>query len=92
VDNKCLQQVRSFKYLGCKISYENVKDVPQKVAKFAQVLGILNNIFKPTLVHKYSRTEVCNALAVRILLYGSKIWTLKKRIKKTDIDRDDISH
>jgi hypothetical protein len=27
VDNKCLQQVQNFKYFGCKISYENVKDI-----------------------------------------------------------------
>jgi len=23
VENKCLQQVKNFKYLGCEISYEN---------------------------------------------------------------------
>jgi len=27
VDNKCLQQVQNCKYLGCKISYENVEDI-----------------------------------------------------------------
>jgi hypothetical protein len=43
VDNKCLQQVKNFKYLGCKISYENEKYIQQKLAKFAQILGILNN-------------------------------------------------
>jgi hypothetical protein len=58
VDNKCLKQVRSFKYLGCKISYENGKDVPQKPAKFAQVVGIINNIFKPTMDQKFSRIKV----------------------------------
>jgi hypothetical protein len=25
-DNKCLQQVKIFKYLGCEISYENEKN------------------------------------------------------------------
>jgi hypothetical protein len=40
VDNKCIQ-VKNFKYLGCEISYESVKDIQQKVAKFAQILGIL---------------------------------------------------
>jgi hypothetical protein len=25
VDNKCLHQVKNFKYLGCEISYENEK-------------------------------------------------------------------
>jgi len=39
-DNKCLQ-VKNLKYLGCKISYENGKDIQQKLAKFAQMLGIL---------------------------------------------------
>jgi hypothetical protein len=27
VDNKCLQQVKNFKYIGCEISYENEKDL-----------------------------------------------------------------
>jgi hypothetical protein len=26
-DNKCLQQVKNFKYLGCEISYEDGKDI-----------------------------------------------------------------
>jgi hypothetical protein len=30
VGNKCLQQVRNFKYLGCEISYENENDIQQK--------------------------------------------------------------
>jgi hypothetical protein len=33
VGNKCLQQVKIFKYLGCEISYENEKDFQQKLAK-----------------------------------------------------------
>jgi hypothetical protein len=60
-------------YLGCEISYENEKDIQQKVAKFAQILGILNNTSKPTLVQKSSRIKVRNALAVTILLYDSEI-------------------
>jgi len=26
VDNKCLQQAKNFRYIGCERSYENVKD------------------------------------------------------------------
>jgi hypothetical protein len=48
VDNTCLQQVKNFKYLGCEISYENEKYIQQKLAKFAQTVGILKNTFKPT--------------------------------------------
>jgi hypothetical protein len=32
VDNKCLQQVRNFKYLGSEISYENGRDIQQKLS------------------------------------------------------------
>jgi len=27
VNNKCLQQVKNFKFLGCEISYENENDI-----------------------------------------------------------------
>jgi hypothetical protein len=46
VENKCLQQVKNFKYLGCEISCGNEKDIEQKPAQFAQMLGILNNTFE----------------------------------------------
>jgi len=79
VDNKCLQQVKNFKFLSCEISYENEGDIQQKLAKFAQKLGILNNIFKPALVQKISRIKVHNAPALPILLYGSENRTRKKK-------------
>jgi hypothetical protein len=42
---------------------------------------MLNNNFKPTLIKKFSRAEVYNALALPTILYGKEIWTLKKVIK-----------
>jgi hypothetical protein len=77
VDSLCLQQVRDFKYCGCKSSYENDKDIQQKLAKFAELLGILN--IKPTLVQKFSRIKLHNASALPISLYENEIWTLKKK-------------
>jgi hypothetical protein len=81
VGNKCLQQVKNFKYLGCEISCENEKDLQQKVENFSQILGILNNAFKPTLVQTFSRTKIYNAQALPIPLYGSEIWTLRQKDK-----------
>ena len=78
VENKCLQEVKNFQHPGFEISYENEKDIQQKVAKFAKILGILNNIFKPTLVQKFSGIKVYNELALAILLYESEIWTRRK--------------
>jgi len=46
---------------------------------------------RPTLVQKYSRMKVYNALTLLIILYEREIWTLRKKtIKKTYINRDEI--
>jgi hypothetical protein len=70
--NKCLQQVKNFKYIGHEIPYENGKDIQQKLAKYSQILRILN-IFKPTLVQKFSRIKVYNALDRPNLVHGTEI-------------------
>jgi hypothetical protein len=91
VDNKFLQQVKDFKYLSHEISYKNDKDIQHKPAKFAQILGVLNNMFKPTLVQKFSRIEAYNELAVPTLLMEANSGPLEKRTKKkTDISRGEI--
>jgi hypothetical protein len=76
--DKCLQRVKNFKYLGCEISCGNEKDIHQKPAQFAQILGIINNTFKPTLVKKFSKIKIYTIRAFPFLLYGSEIWTLRK--------------
>jgi hypothetical protein len=45
-----------------------------------QILGIQNNVLKPSLVQRQSRLKFYNTLAVPLLLYGSGIWTLKQGI------------
>jgi len=39
------------------------KDLQQKLGKSAQILGILNNALKQTLVEKVPRIKIYNALA-----------------------------
>ena len=62
-----------------KIFFETNFQTTKELANFSQILGILNNIFKQTLVQKFSRIKVYNALAFHILLHGSEIWTLRKK-------------
>ena len=78
MDNKFLQQVQNFKNIG----YEKERDIQRKLAKSSQILGILNNALKQTLVEKVSRIKVYNALAVPILLDRIEIWTLREKDKK----------
>jgi hypothetical protein len=58
-----------------------MKKLFNKVAKFAQILGILNNMIKPTLVQKFSRIKIYNTLALPSLLEGSEIWALRQKDK-----------
>jgi hypothetical protein len=55
VENKCLQ-VKNFKYFSCEISYKNENSIQQKLAAFAQNMGVLNNTFQATLVQKFSHS------------------------------------
>ena len=86
VDNKCLQQVKNFKYLGCEISYENNKRYSTKAIKVFSNTGNSNNTLKATSVQKFSGIEVHNALAMPTLCMEKKFRHLEKIIKKTDIN------
>jgi hypothetical protein len=58
-----------------------MKRFQQKLIKFAQILGILNNSFKRTWVQKSSMINVYNALDLTIRLHGNDIWTAKEKDK-----------
>ena len=45
VENKCLQQAKNFKYLGCEISYRIERNIKQKLSKFAKIIEIFNSTF-----------------------------------------------
>jgi hypothetical protein len=73
IENKILEQVNMFNYLGCHVSYEVEKDIQDKITKFLKILGSLNNVLKPNQVYKTTRLKVYNTLAVPTLIYGSEI-------------------
>jgi hypothetical protein len=55
----------------------------KKLAKCSQILGILNNTFKPTLVQKFSRIKVrAKCTGSPHYLNGSEIWTRRKKKDK----------
>jgi len=47
IDNKIIEQVNSFNYLGNMISYEKELDIYNKLHKYLKITGILNNVFRP---------------------------------------------
>ena len=47
IDNKIIEQVNLFNYLGNMISYEGELDTDNKLHNFLKITGILNNVFRP---------------------------------------------
>ena len=77
------------KHTGCEISYENEKDIQQKLAKVAQILGILNSTFKPTVVQTFSRIKLYNALSAFFYM-EAKVGSLEKSIRTIYVIRDEF--
>ena len=79
IDNKIIEQVNSFNYLGNMISYERELDIDNKLNNYLKIIGILNNVFRPQKFLKKTRTKLYNTMALPVLLYCSEIWTVKVR-------------
>jgi hypothetical protein len=79
IDNKIIEQINSFNYLGNIIAYDKELDIDNKLHNYLKITGILNNVFKRQNSLKKTRIKLYNTLAVLVLLYGSKIWTIKAR-------------
>ena len=47
IDNKIIEQVSSFNYLGHMISYEKELDIDNKLHNYLKITGILNYVFRP---------------------------------------------
>jgi hypothetical protein len=78
INNKTLKQQNTFNYVGYNISYEGEKDLNIKAANFVKVLGIINQIFKPSLISIHTRIRIYKTLAGPVLPYGSEAWTIKR--------------
>jgi hypothetical protein len=82
INNKIIEQVNTFNYLGCLLSYETKKkDITSKLSKFLQITGIINQVLKRSKVQKQTRLKIYNTLALPTLLYGGETWTLREQDK-----------
>jgi len=52
IDNKIMEQVNSFNYLGNVISYEKELDIDNTLHNYLKITGILNNVFRPQKILK----------------------------------------
>jgi len=47
IDNKIIEQVNMFNYLGNMIFYEKELDIDNKLRDYLKITRILNNVFRP---------------------------------------------
>jgi hypothetical protein len=52
------------------------------ITNLLKITGIINQIFKPNLVSKYTRIKIYRSLARPTLAYGSESWTIGSNDRK----------
>jgi hypothetical protein len=62
IDNKIMEQVNSFNYLGNMISYDKEMDIDNKLHNYLKITGILNNVFRPQKSLKKTRIKLYNTI------------------------------
>lgn len=77
LEGKTIEQINSFNYLGCNISYIKNEDIGNKINKFNHVCGVINRSLKNT--RKETKMKFYRVMAVPMLLYGSEFWILTKK-------------
>jgi hypothetical protein len=58
IDNKIIEQVKLFYYLGNMISYERQMDIDDKLNNYLKITGILNNVFRPQKTPKENKNNI----------------------------------
>jgi hypothetical protein len=86
MDNKIMEQIRYFNYLGNLISYDKEVYIDNKLDNYMKITGISNisnisnnsnNTFRPQKTPKKTQIKLYNTLALLTLLYGSENRTTK---------------
>jgi hypothetical protein len=57
--------------------------MPSKISKFVKAIGVINQVFKPSLVQQHTRLNIYWTLARPVLIYGSEAWTIRKADEQT---------
>lgn len=78
INNRCIEQVSHFNYLGSDVGYDKDYDVDNKICKFQRVCGTINRTFRNK-IRNETKLKFYKVMAVPMLAYGSETWTLNKK-------------
>ena len=79
MDNKIIDKVSSFNYLGNLVSCEEEVDIDSKLNNYFKITGIINNTNRPQKSLKKTRMKLHSTLTLPALLYCSDNWTITAR-------------
>ncbi|PSN32209.1 hypothetical protein C0J52_24601 [Blattella germanica] len=88
LENKVLEQVSHFKYLGCDITYSDSIEILNRTHKFQAVCGCINRTLRNK-TRKDTQLRFYNIIALPQLLYGSETWT-HRRIDISKIEASEM--
>ena len=77
IDDKIIEQVIEFKYLGYCIS-EYKRDLEDKLQTYNKINGFIRRHFGKQMT-KETKLRIHNMTAKAALKFGSEVWVLKKR-------------
>jgi hypothetical protein len=77
LNTKIIEQVQSFNYLGCDISFTYDRDLSQKVCKFQYACGTIKRTLRNK-TRKDTMLKYYKVMAVPMLMYGSENWTMNR--------------
>ena len=88
INDKTLEQVSPFNYLGCNISYQFSNDVESNLAKFLQLIVTINRtIFRKVITETI--LKIYDTLVLPTFLYVSENWTVtasqRRRIEAAEM-------
>lgn len=78
IENKCIEQINKFNYLGNSISYDKECDVDNKLQKFQRICGTINQALKNK-ARRETKMKFYKVMAEPTLSYGSELWTVTKK-------------
>ncbi|PSN58388.1 hypothetical protein C0J52_12974 [Blattella germanica] len=78
LENKVLEQVSHFKYLGCDITYSESIEILNRTHKFQAVCGCINRTLRNK-TRKDTQLRFYNTITLPQLVYGSETWTHRRK-------------
>ena len=77
IDDKPVEQVDNFRFLGCDISFRSEIDIDHKITNFNRMNGTIVRTLKGK-ARKETLMKFYKTMSIPIITYASETWTLNK--------------